>query len=178
MERESLPRDAMTVIMNRRSVREFTAEGVDEGSLDRLVRAGMAAPTAKNTQPWAFIVVTERERLDLLAGGLPFGKMLGKAAAAIVVCSSPEEANGQRVELAVIDATCASENILLAAEALGLGAVWVAVYPYEDRLAHFRSVLWIPDSVIPLCVIPLGHPVVTKHPIDKFKPEKIHRERW
>ena len=168
----------MTVIMNRRSVRDFKEEGLDEGALDRLVHAGMAAPTAKNMQPWSFIVVEQRETLDRLAGGLPFGKMLGKAAAAIVVCTSPEEANGQSVELAVIDATCASQNILLAAEALGLGAVWVAVYPYDDRLEHLRSVLQVPPSVIPLCVIPLGRPVVSKPPIDKFKPEKIHRERW
>ena len=170
--------DAMSVILNRRSVRDFTGAGVDERALDALVRAGMAAPTARNMQPWAFIVVTGREALDGLAEGLPYGKMLGKAGAAIAVCALPAEANGQSVELAVIDATCASENILLAAEALGLGAVWVAAYPYDDRMAHVRSLLHIPDGVIPLNVIPVGYPTATKPPIDKYKPEKIHRETW
>ncbi|HWR02100.1 MAG TPA: nitroreductase family protein [Chlorobaculum sp.] len=170
--------DAISVINRRRSVRDFTDERIGEGLLDQLLRAGMAAPTAKNMQPWAFIVVTGREALDRLAEGLPYGKMLGKANAAIAVCALPGEANGNSVELAVVDATCASENILLAAEALGLGSVWVAAYPYDDRMAHVSSVLHIPDGVIPLNVLPLGHPTVTKSPIDKYKPEKIHRETW
>jgi nitroreductase len=168
----------MTVILNRRSVRDFTEAVVDEESLDKLVRAGMSAPTAKNMQPWSFIVVTGRETLDRLAEGLPYGKMLGKAHAAIVVCALPELANNNSVELAVVDATCASENILLAAQALGLGSVWVASYPYEDRMEHVRGVLGIPGEVIPLCVLPLGHPVAVKPPIDKYRPEKIHHERW
>jgi nitroreductase len=178
MNSEKKVRDELSVILRRRSVRDFTEAGVDENELEAIVRAGMSAPTAKNMQPWAFIVLTGREELDRLSEGLPYGKMLGKAGAAIAVCALPEEANGQSVELAVIDATCASENILLAAEALGLGAVWVAAYPYDDRMAHVRSVLHIPDGVIPLNIIPLGHPVTSKPPIDKYKQEKIHRETW
>jgi nitroreductase len=170
--------EGLQVIMNRRSVRDFTGEPVSEDAIGKLVRAGMSAPTARNMQPWSFVAVTGRETLDLLAEGLPYGKMLGKASASIVVCAHPELANGQSVELAVVDCTCASENILLAAEALGLGAVWVASYPYDDRMAHVRSVLGIPGEVIPLCLIPLGHPATTKPPIDKYKPERIHRERW
>ncbi len=168
----------LQVILDRRSVRDFTTEPVSGETLDRLVRAGMSAPTARNMQPWSFVVVTGRETLDGLAGGLPYGKMLGTSPAAIVVCAVTELANGQSVELAVVDCTCASENILLAAEALGLGAVWVASYPYDDRMAHVRSVLGIPGEVIPLCVIPVGHPATSKPPIDKYKPERIHRERW
>jgi nitroreductase len=178
MNSEKQSMEAMSVILRRRSVRDFTAEVVDEAALDAIVRAGMAAPTAKNMQPWAFIIVTGRDALDRLGDGLPYGKMLGKAVAAIAVCALPEEANGQSVELAVVDGTCASENILLAAEALGLGAVWVAAYPYDDRMAHVRSVLHIPDGVIPLNIIPLGHPTISKPAIDKYKPEKIHRETW
>ncbi|NTW74983.1 MAG: nitroreductase family protein [Chlorobiaceae bacterium] len=178
MEQERGVGDALRAIMNRRSVRDFTESEVDSETLELLLRAGMAAPTARNTQPWSFIVVTEHGLLEGLAEGLPYGKMLGKARAAITVCALPEEANGQSSELAVVDATCATENILIAAHALGLGAVWVAAYPYSDRMAHVRSMMQIPDTVIPLCVIPLGHPTVVKPPIDKFKPEKIHRERW
>ncbi|NTU68414.1 MAG: nitroreductase family protein [Chlorobiaceae bacterium] len=168
----------MRVILDRRSVRDYTGEAVDADSLDLLVRAGMSAPTAKNMQPWSFIIVTGRETLDRLAEGLPFGKMLGKAPAAVVVCALPEQANNGSAELAVIDATCASENILLTAHALGLGSVWVAAYPYEERMAHVGSVLGIPAEVVPLCVLPVGHPVAVKQPIDKYKPERIHRERW
>ncbi|NTU59300.1 MAG: nitroreductase family protein [Chlorobiaceae bacterium] len=178
MKEEQMAQDAMSVICRRRSVRDFTDAGIDEHALEALVRAGMSAPTARNMQPWSFIVLTGRETLDRLSEGLPYGKMLATATAAIAVCALPEEANGQSVELAVVDATCASENILLAAEAFGLGAVWVAAYPYEDRMAHVRSILNIPDGVIPLNVIPLGHPKASKPPIDKYRPEKIHRESW
>ena len=169
---------SLAVILNRRSVRDFTDAVVDEETLDQLVRAGMSAPTAKNMQPWAFVVVRQRETLDRLGEGLPFGKMLGKANAAIVVCVTPELANNGSAELAVVDGTCASENILLAAAALGLGGVWVAAYPYEDRMSNVRAVLQIPDSVIPLCVIPLGYPTISKPPIDKYKPDKVHYDRW
>ena len=178
MEMRKSLRDALAVIHDRRSVRDFTDAAVGEEALDLIVRAGMSAPTARNMQPWSFIVATGRETLDSLAEGLPYGKMLGRAAAAITVCAIPEEANNGSVELAIVDCTCASENILIAAEAMGLGAVWVAAYPYEERMAHVRNVQHIPDTVIPLCVIPLGHPTVVKPPIDKYKPEKIHRERW
>jgi len=176
---EHASRDALTVIHDRKSVREFTgAAAVPLDALDAVIRAGMAAPTARNMQPWEFVAVTARETLDRLCEGLPSGKMLAAAGAAIAVCCLPEDAHLQRAEFAVIDATCASENMLLAAEALGLGAVWVAAYPYEERMAHVRSVLHIPDSVIPLNVIPLGFPAGPKPSQDKYHPEKVHRERW
>ncbi|NTW52865.1 MAG: nitroreductase family protein, partial [Chlorobiaceae bacterium] len=100
-EEQPLP-DVMSLILRRRSVRDFTGAVVDEDTLDAIVRAGMAAPTARNMQPWAFIVVTVREKLERLAEGLPYGKMLGTAPAAIAVCALPEEANGKSVELAVV----------------------------------------------------------------------------
>ncbi len=180
MSDQQQPSDASRIdlILNRRSVRDYTPEPVSEALLDRLLRAGMSAPTAKNTQPWSFVVVTGRQALDQLAEGLPFGKMLPKAQAAIVVCAMPELANNRSPELAVVDATCASQNILLAAEALGLGSVWVAAYPYDDRMAHVAAVLGIPREVLPLCVLPLGYPVAIKPPIDKYKPERIHHGRW
>jgi len=170
--------DAMSVILGRRSVREYTGEPVESESIELILRAGMAAPTARNMQPWSFVTVTWRETLIRLADGLPYGKMLASAGAAIAVCALPDLANNGSSELAVVDGTCAAENMLLAAASLGLGAVWVAAYPYDDRMEHLRDVLGIPGTVIPLCVIPLGHPVSVKPPIDKYKPEKIHRERW
>jgi nitroreductase len=174
---DSIP-DAITVIHNRKSVRNFTGEGVTAEQLDILLRAGMCAPTAVNMQPWAFVVVTNRSTLDSLANGLPFAKMLYKAGAAIIVCAIPEKAYDQRKEYAIIDCSLASENILLAAEAIGLGAVWTAAYPYDDRAGHVRKVLNIPQEIIPLNVIPIGHPTGEDQPKDKYKPENIHYEKW
>ena len=170
--------DALTIIHSRKSVRNFTGQEVNKEFLEKIVKAGMAAPTAVNKQPWSFVVVTDRKTLDSLKDGLPHAKMLDKAGAAIIVCAIPEKAFEKKVEYAVIDSTCASENILLAAEALGLGAVWTAAYPYQDRMGFVRKTLNIPDDVIPLNVIPIGYPTGVDKPKDKFKPENIHWEKW
>jgi nitroreductase len=177
-EKEGTMSDALSVIHNRKSVRSFTGQRVSKDALDKIIRAGMAAPTAVNKQPWAFVVVTDRKILDTLAAGLPYAKMLDKAGAAIIVCAMPEKAYEKSLELAVIDSTCASENILLAAEALGLGAVWTAAYPYKDRMDTARKALNMPHDIIPLNVIPVGHPTGTDKPKDKYKPENIHWEKW
>lgn len=138
----------------------------------------MAAPTAVNMQPWAFIAVTDRSILGRLCDGLPYAKMLDRAGAAVIVCAIPAKAFEESAELAVIDCTCASENILLAVESLGLGALWTAVYPYSDRMEFVRKALDIPAGVIPLNVIPIGYPAEEGGPVDKYRPEDIHWEKW
>ena len=170
--------DAISVIHSRKSVRSFTGEAVSREDLEQILRAGMAAPSAVGRAPWEFVVVTDRPTLDRLREGLPYAKMLDRAGAAIVVCGVPAKAHLQKVEYAVIDGTCASENVLLAVEALGLGAVWTPAYPYEDRAAHVRATLGIPAEVAPLNVIPIGHPTGADKPKDKFRAENIHWGRW
>ena len=171
-------KDAISVIMNRKSVRSFTGEAVSKEQLETLLRAGMAAPTAVNKQPWSFVVVQDRKGLDALQAGSPSAPMLDKAAAAIVVCAIPAKAFQGSAEFAVIDATLASENILLAAEAMGLGAIWTAAYPDQGRMDFLRATLKIPADVIPLNLIPIGHPTGVDKPKDKFVPDKIHWESW
>jgi nitroreductase len=170
--------DTFTVIHSRKSVRSFTGELVSSDDLLKIVKAGMAAPSAVNMQPWAFVIVMDRSVMDFLAAGLPYAKMLDKAGAAIVVCALSGKAFQNKVEYAILDAACASENILIAAEALGLGAVWTAVYPEQDREELVRKVLGFPDYVLPLSVIPIGHQTGVDQPKDKFKPENIHWEKW
>jgi len=166
------------VMQARKSVRNFTGAPVSKSDLNKILRAGMTAPTARNHQPWCFVAVTDRKKLDSLAAGLPSAKMLLKAGAAIIVCTEPEKAAGKSKEFAVIDATLAGQNILLAVEALGLGGVWTAVYPDANLMAHVRSQLGIPKDVIPLNVIPIGGPTGEDKPKDKYKLEKIHWEKW
>lgn len=170
--------DILKTIYERKSVRNFTGAPVSNDELVELVRAGMAAPSAVNCQPWEFIIVTDRATLDKLGDALPYAKMLYKAGASLIVCGVPELAHHKFPEYAVIDSTLASENILLAAEALGLGAIWTAAYPYPERMAPVRSILHIPDTIIPLNVIPVGHPTGEDVPKQKFNEQKIHRECW
>ncbi|MBN1397520.1 MAG: nitroreductase family protein [Bacteroidetes bacterium] len=177
MDQQNIP-DTLTVIQNRKSVRNYTGEPVTETQIEVLLKAAMAAPSAVNCQPWAFVVVTERKTLDKLADVLPYAKMLYKAGAAVIVCAIPEKAHKKMKEYAIIDSTLASGNILLAAEAIGLGAIWTAAYPYPDRMEPVRSILNIPPEVIPLNVIPIGRPTGEDKPKKKFNPKVIHTERW
>jgi nitroreductase len=171
-------KSCLETIYSRRSVRNFTGGNISQELIDELVKAAMAAPTAVNMQPWEFVIIRDRAMMDRLGDGLPFAKMIYKAGAAVVVCTTPEKANDKMQEYAIIDACCATMNMLLAAESLGLGAVWTAAYPRNDRMVYVRKCLNIPDNVIPLNVIPIGIPLGTDQPKNKYKPERIHREKW
>ncbi len=174
---KTLP-DAISVIHSRKSVRNFTGEPVTKEQIETLLKAGMAAPSAVNTQPWAFVVVTDRDKLNALADVLPFAKMLYKAGAAISVCMIPEKAYEKRKEFAIMDCSAATQNILIAAEALGLGAVWTAAEPWEELAEHVRKILAIPENIIPLNIVPIGHPTGEDAVKDKYKIENIHWEKW
>jgi len=173
-----IAKDTFSVIHSRKSVKSFTGATVSTENLDKIIRAGMAAPTAVNKQPWSFVIVTDRKKLDALAAGLPNARGIDKAGAVIIVCTEPEKANLQSKDFAIIDASLASENILLATEALGLGGHWTASYPYEDKMKHVRTVLDIPANVIPLNVILVGVPTGEDKPKDKYQKDKIHWGKW
>lgn len=169
-------KDALSVIYGRKSVRHFTGESVSKDDLDKILKAGMSAPTAMNKQPWSFVVITDRSILDKLNDSLPSAKMLAKAGAAIIVVAIPEKTSSQ--EFSIIDCSLAGENILLAAESLGLGAIWTACYPDKARMETVRSILGIPADMIPVNVIPIGHPTGEDTPKDKFKTDNIHWDKW
>jgi nitroreductase len=161
-------------IANRKSVRDYIeGKQIEPEKIEKLLRAGMAAPTGKNTQPWEFIVINERATLDSLAALLPYARMLQQATLAIIVC-----ADTVKSEYWFVDCAAATENILLAAEAMELGAVWTASYPYENRMNAVKKVTRHPDNIQSLCVIPIGYPSIKESPKDKWKPEKIHNEKW
>lgn len=171
--------DALSVIHSRKSVRQYTGQPVTKEELLVLLKAGMAAPTAVDRRPWAFVVVQDDATLAKLAEGLPNSKMIVKAGAAIVVCGDLSKAlTGKGQQFWVQDCSAATENILLAAEATGLGAVWTGMYPDEERVQYVQKVLGIPKDVIPLNVIAVGHPVGTEQPKEKFDPSNIHWEKW
>ena len=169
----------LETIMTRTSVRAFTDRPIEDEKIELMLRAGMAAPTAVNKQPWAFVVVRSREQLDRLCDTNPNARMLATAQAAIVVCGDMTKAiEGPMQSFWIQDASAATENILLAAHALGLGAVWTGVYPNPERVAAVSDVLGLPEYAVPLCVIPMGYPAESPQPKEKWKPENVHCDRW
>ena len=174
---------AIETIMNRKSVRSYTEQKLSEEQIETLLRAAMAAPTGMNIQPWRFVVVTDQAVKDALQGeGRGPRRMYSECAAIFVVCGETTMTgrDGETVENRNWTADCAAatENLLLAAEALGLGAVWTACYPYEERMSKAIEVLGIPEGVTPFSVVPVGYPASDEQPKDKWKPENIHRDRW
>jgi nitroreductase len=168
----------LDLIKHRSSIRDFSGENVPMDVLLEIVKAGMAAPSARNLQPWNFIIIQERDILHKLSENLPYAKMLNNAGAAIVVCGTPDIENAELSDYWVQDCSAATENILLAIEACGLGGVWTGVYPRKDRIKWVKDVLMIPDSVVPLNVIPIGFPVKPSVPKNKFTTTKIHWNKW
>lgn len=139
-----------------------------------MLRAAMAAPTAMNKQPWHFVVVDQRAVLDALSEANPYAKMLKKAPLAIVVCGDTEKMiEGGGRDFWIQDASAATENLLLAAHALGLGAVWTGAYPAEDRCKAISKALSLSDNLIPLNMVVIGYPAEHPQPKDKFKEENI-----
>jgi nitroreductase len=166
-------KDLIQTIFSRRSVRKYTNEPVGEADIKTLLEAAMAAPSASNNKPWHFVVVTERETLDALAEAHPYGKMLAQATLCIAVCGDPDLSRYWEQ-----DCSAATENLLLAATALGLGAVWLGVHPRDDRIGFTRQILDIPESIVPLNLISIGHPAEDKEPRTQYDETRVHRRRW
>ena len=167
-------------ILSRKSVRSYTDEPVRRSQLDTLLRAAMAAPTGRDMRPWKFVVIDDKAAMAALADSLPYAKMLREAQAAVAVCGdlSVTDDKGNPSKNWTFDCSAATENLLLTAEALGLGAVWMGVYPYEERVAAVKSALGLPEEIIPLALVPIGHPKGDPQPKDKFNKDNIHYNGW
>jgi nitroreductase len=168
----------LSVIHSRKSVRNFVpGKTVDRETLNTIVRTGMAAASAMNLQPWQFVVIDDHAIMDSLAAGLPYAKMLHQASAAIVVCGD-STVRTKDFAFWEFDCSLASGNVLLAAEAMGLGAVWTAVHPDKTRISTVRNILHLPENIVPLNVIPIGYPTGTDKPKDKYDSGKTHWNRY
>lgn len=166
---------AIENIMTRSSVRAYTSEAVADSTVETLLKAGMAAPTAMDKRPWHFVAVTDKGRLAAVAEKMPNAKMAEKAPLAIVVCGNMNKAipDEPGTQYWIQDCSAATENILLAAHALGLGAVWCGVTPIAERVADTRAIFDLPEHLIPLGIIVIGHPEGTPRIKDKWNPQDI-----
>ena len=176
---QSLQEAALEVINTRVSVRQFTGDKLTEAQIETILRAGMSAPTAVNKQPWAFVVVDEQEVLDRLNEALPSSRIGNGASHAIVVCGDMQKAlEGEAQGYWVEDTSAATENMLLAAHALGLGSLWVGVYPIMEKVNAVSQIIGSPEHIVPMCLVVLGVPNEQPAVKDKFKAENIHFNRW
>ena len=181
---------ALEVIKARTSIRAYTGEKLSEEQIHTLLDAAMAAPTASNIQPWRFVVITDEAVKAGLYEGERHKSMVTTAGAVIVVCGEttrvrrPHGDNADAVPEVVPnnywyeDCSAATENLLLAATALDLGAVWLSCYPNEKSVERIKAYLGLPETVTPLAIVPVGVPAEHPEPKDKWDPEQIHYDRW
>ena len=162
----------------RRSIRRFESSLLSQEQIDILLQAAMSAPSAGDRKPWHFVVVTDGDLRTRLSADHPYAKMLPQAPVCIVPCGEPALGYPGKADFWVQDLSAATENILLAATGLGLGAVWCGVFPVMERVEAVRQILGLSDDVVPLCLIPVGHPAESKAPRSQYDPERVHINGW
>jgi nitroreductase len=168
--------ETIEAIYTRRSIRKYTSRPVSEEIIHELLTAAMYAPSAGNQQPWHFVVIRDRQTLDAIPEFHPYANMLKNAPVAILVCGDPalEKYRGRWM----LDCSAATQNILLAAHAKGLGTVWVGIYPDASRMDGMRNLLALPKHIIPLSLIPLGYPAEQVPQPKRFNASRIHYDKW
>ena len=170
---------ALDNIMTRVSVRQFTGERVSDEAVETILRAAMSAPSAINRQPWTFVVVNDLQLLAELGQALPYSRCSNGAALAVIPCGDLNRAiEGEGRDFWIHDVSAATENLLLAVHAQGLGAVWTGVYPGMERVQTVRAILGMPENLVPLCVVPVGVPAEQPAVKDKWNTDNIHYNRW
>lgn len=170
--------DALTAILTRRSIRDYTAHPVPEELIRLLLEAGQAAPSAFGERSTEFVVVNDKKVLEEISKVNPASVQLKKATVAIVVCGNQGKEKNKGQGYWQLDGAVASENILIAAHALGLGAVWTAIYPYPDRIPKVQKILNLPEDVIPLNLIPVGYPAEKKVRETLYDASRVHTNKW
>ncbi len=166
----------MDNILTRRSIRKFLDKPVSDEKIKTILQAAMSSPSAGNMQPWEFIVIKKREILDKVPDIHPYAKMTLEAPVSIVVCC--DTSKKVREGFWIQDCSAASQNILLAANALDLGSVWCGIYPNEELTKAFQVLLEMPSDVYPVNIIPIGYPAEKKEPSDRYEEERIHFDCW
>ncbi len=168
--------ELLEAIHTRRSIRKYLDKPVSPEMIETIIKAAMAAPSAGNQQPWHFIVITDRARLDAIPSFHPYSKMVLQAPAAILLCGDPDDKKWPTFWDQ--DLGAATQNVLLAARDLGLGTVWVGIYPEKDRMEGFRKLLGIPENIIPFSLVPVGWPDGKFEAVNRYRPELIHNDAW
>lgn len=168
--------ETIEAIYTRRSIRKYTSQSVSEEIIHELLTAAMYAPSAGNQRPWHFVVIRDRQTLDAIPEFHPYAKMLKSALVAILVCGEP--ALEKYRDRWTLDCSAATQNILLAAHAKGLGTVWVGIYPEASRMDGMRNLLALPKHIIPLSLIPIGYPAEQVPQPKRFNASRIHYDKW
>jgi nitroreductase len=164
--------EAMQAIMTRQSIRRYIDKNVPDNDVQLLLKAAMQAPSANNYQPWHIVVIRERDLLHEIPKFHTYAQMLHQAALAIAICGDLNiEKN---IDYLALDCAAATENVLIAAHAMGLGAVWLGIFPRKERMTRLKNLLKLPPHIVPVSLISLGYAADHKPLQDRFKSVRVH----
>lgn len=163
-------------LYNRRSIRKYSLQEVSSDQLNEIIKAGMYAPSAVNKQPWHFVTFRSKDSIKRIINVHPKSKMLENASAGILICFDEQLQHDKGY--GPIDCSAATQNMLLAAHAMGLGACWIGIYPRENRVEELHNIFNLPEHVVPFAVISIGYPAETKTKPDRYISDRIHNEKW
>jgi nitroreductase len=168
--------ETFDAIFNRRSIRKYTSQVVEDEKIEKILKAAMYAPSARNTQSWQFIVITDREMLDNIRQAHPYAGMLAEATLGVLICG--DKTHEPQEGYLNTNCSAATQNLLLAAYDLGLGSVWLGVYPRKERMDALTKLFSLPENIIPISLVALGYPDEKKSATGRFLPDRIHYNKW
>lgn len=168
--------DAMEAILTRRSVRNYVKKKVPEKIISEILNAAVSAPSAGNEQPWQFVIIDKREILDEVTTFHPNAKMLLEAPLGILVCGDLKLETFKGYWM--LDCSAATQNILLSARALGLGACWLGIYPRDERIIKIRKMMNLPDNIIPFSLVSIGYSTSDQKTVERLDDFRIHMNQW
>lgn len=172
--------ETLDSIFSRSSIRKFEDKPLPREVLETILKAGCSGPSCVNAQDWAFLVVEDRQTLNKMAdaNGRP-ADPLRQAAAGILICGDLNRAFPPAKDYWIIDGAIAGQNMVLAAQAQGVGSVWLGTWPQMERVEHQRSLFHLPEHITPHSILALGYPAETPKAHPKDAPETfIHWEQW
>lgn len=173
---EEAGEDVMTSIFTRRSYREYTGAPLPDEALQKVLAAGMNAPSAHNSQPWRFVVLRKEKSLEHIPRINHYGEFARKAAVAVLVCTQLQKSEPK--ELLFLSTACCAQNMLLACQSLGYGGVWMQVYPKNEPMQAWRDAVGLPSDVVPICLVIMGERATFLPPVNRADASKVHYEVW
>jgi len=168
--------EALDSLYTRRSVRKYTSQKISDNIIKQLLKAAFLAPSAGNQQPWHFLIIEDKKILGKIPKFHPHAEFIKNAEKAILVCADKKLETFK--DYFPLDCSASTENILIAARALGLGACWIGIYPKEERIENLRDILNIPKNVVPFSLVALGYTEIEQKELNRYKKERIHYNRW
>ena len=168
--------EVQEALLDRRSIRKYNDQKINKEDIDKILKAGMYAPSAMNLQAWQFIVIDDKDILIETIKSIPYAEMLRQSAAAILVCGDSLIEKNESWLLQ--NCSAAIQNILLSSYGLGIGSCWIAIHGMDAVYQNIKAQFALPENIVPISLISLGYPDEVVNAEERFTEEKVYYNKW